>query len=380
MSHRLSLLRIAAPAVAALLPAILSAQSTSIPLTAAEWQATDSIRFEQHLGVPAVYINTGVALSRSARLHDGVIEFDIAAAEKSTNMGISFRATGAENADVVFFRPGASGTAEAMQYSPSINSIPATWQLFHGAGGTANVSVPRDQWIHVRVRVFGDSAAVYLNRDSAAALVIPRLAGPEGGEMIGLWGSGFGRGAWYANISYTRDARSYAHVARTAPPGSLEQWEISQAFDASTLVPGIMPAAAALKWDSLRADPDGMVIINRLRHSPGVLPYGIADSVLLDNRVPKSHVVFARTTITVPRDTTVLLDAGFSDNAVIFLNGRPLFSGIRASGFTDLGYFEPLGIALFLPLHAGSNTLTYAVTEFFGGWALSARLRPAPHR
>ena len=131
---------------------------------------------------------------------------------------------------------------------------------------------------------------------------------------------------------------------------------------------------------SLRADPDGMVIINRLRRPPNVLPYGIEDSVLLDNRVPKSQVVFARTTITVPRDTTVILDAGFSDNAVIFLNGRPLFSGIRASGFNDLGYFEPLGTALFLPLHAGSNTLTYAVTEFFGGWALSARLRPAPHR
>jgi hypothetical protein len=365
MSSRLSLPKIAALASAALIPAILSAQATQIPLTAAEWQATDSIRFEQHLGVPAVYINTGVALSRSAKLRNGVIEFDIAAIEKSTNMGISF---------------GASGTGEAIQYAPSINSVPATWQLFHGPGATANVLVPRNQWIHVRVRVFGDSAAVYLNRDTAAALVIPRLAGPERGEQIGLWGSGFGQGAWYANISYTPDARDYAHVARKAPAGSLDKWEISQAFDASTLVPGIMPAAATLKWDSLRADPDGMVIINRIRHSPGVLAYGIADSVVLDNRVPKSQVVFARTTITVPRDTTVLLDAGFSDNAVIFLNGRPLFSGIRPAGFTDLGYFEPLGTALFLPLHAGSNTLTYAVTEFFGGWALSARLRPAPHR
>jgi hypothetical protein len=378
MPTRLSLLRSLAVA-AALLPAVLSAQ-TAIPLTAAEWQATDSIRFEQHLGVPAVYINTGVALSRSAKLHDGIIEFDIAATDESTNMGISFRASDAENADVVFFRPGASRAAEAMQYAPSINSIPATWQLFHGPGATANVPVPRNQWIHVRVRVFGDSAAVYLGGDTAAALVIPRLAGPDRGEKIGLWGSGFGRGMWYANISYMPDARHYAHVARTAPAGSLDRWEISQAFDASTLVPGIMPAAATLKWDSLRADPDGMVIINRIRRSPGVLPYGIADSALLDNRVPKSQVVFARTTITVPRDTTVLLDAGFSDNAVIFLNGRPLFSGIRPAGFTDLGYFEPLGTALFLPLHAGSNTLTYAVTEFFGGWALSARLRPAPNR
>ncbi len=194
MPHRPSLARSIALAAAALIPALLSAQSDPIPLTAAEWQATDSIRFEKHLGVPAVYINSGVALSRSARLRNGVIEFDIAATEKSTNMGISFRATDAENAEVVFFRPGASGRDEAMQYAPSINSIPAAWQLFHGPGALANVTVPRNQWIHVRLRVFGDSAAVYLRGDTAAALVIPRLAANPGGDKIGLWGSGFGRG------------------------------------------------------------------------------------------------------------------------------------------------------------------------------------------
>lgn len=378
MTHRPSRSHFIASAAAALIPAVLAAQAISIPLTASEWQATDSIRFEQHLGVPAVYINTGVALSRSAKLRNGVIEFDIAAADKSTNMGISFRAANTENADVVFFRPGATGTDDAMQYAPSINSIPATWQLFHGPGANANIALARNKWMHVRLRAFGDSAAVYLNGAADAVLVIPRLAGPENGDRIGLWGSGFGQGAWYANISYAPDARNYGHVAMTAPSGTLDRWEISQAFDASTVVPGVMPAAATLRWESLRAEPDGMVIINRLRHSPGALPYGLADSVLLDNRVPKSQVVFARTTISVPRDTMVLLDAGYSDNAVIFLNGRPLFSGIRAAGFNDLGYFEPLGTALFLPLHAGTNTLTYAVTEFFGGWALAARLRPAP--
>ena len=380
MTDQLPFVRSLAAATAALFPALLFAQATSIPLTAAEWQATDSIRFEQHLGVSAVYINTGVALSRSAQFRNGIIEFDIAAADKSTNMGISFRATDTENADVVFFRPGATGTDDAMQYAPSINSIPATWQLFHGPGSNANVIIPRNTWIHVRARVFGDSAEIYLNGDTAASLVIPRLAGPERGEKIGLWGSGFGKGAWYANITYAADPRRYEPVAVVAPPGTLDRWETSQAFDAATLVPGAMPAAATLRWDSLRAEPDGMVIINRLRRSPGVLPYGLADSVVLDNRVPRSQVVFARTTIAVPRDTMVLLDAGFSDNAVIFLNDRPLFSGIRAAGFNGLGYYERLGTALFLPLHAGRNTLTYAVTEFFGGWALTARLRAAPHR
>jgi hypothetical protein len=44
----------------------LAGQAVTLPLTPAEWTATDSIRFEPYLGRPAVYINTGVAMSRSA--------------------------------------------------------------------------------------------------------------------------------------------------------------------------------------------------------------------------------------------------------------------------------------------------------------------------
>ena len=216
MPHCPSLPMSIALAAAALLPALLSAQTTQIPLTAAEWQATDSIRFETHFGVPAVYINSGVALSRSARLRNGIIEFDIAAVEKSTNMGISFRATDAENAEVVFFRPGASRANEAMQYAPSINSIPAAWQLFYGPGSTANVSVPRNQWIHVRLRVFGDSAAVYLERDTAAALVIPRLAANPGGARSASGGadSAAVRGTRTCRIRRTRAATRMSRPRR----------------------------------------------------------------------------------------------------------------------------------------------------------------------
>ena len=82
--------------------------------TPSEWTATDSIRFETHLGRPSVYINKGVAMSRTANFRNGTIEFDMAAGPQSSNMGIAFRAQRPDAFEVLFFRPGASGRVEAI--------------------------------------------------------------------------------------------------------------------------------------------------------------------------------------------------------------------------------------------------------------------------
>jgi hypothetical protein len=117
------------------------------------------------------------------------------------------------------------------------------------------------------------------------------------------------------------------------------------------------------------------VLINRYRKSPGIIPPADLDSVL-HGRVQGSEVVFARTTIESDRDRVRLMHFGYSDNVVIYCNGTPLFSGVNAAYFRTLGEFEPLGDAVYLPLKKGKNQIVFAVTEFFGGWAYSARLEP----
>jgi len=353
----------------------LGAQTVTLPLTPAEWTATDSIRFEDYLGRPSLYINTGVALSRSASFRNGTLEFDIAATPRSTNLGIGFRAQRADAYEVVFFRPGASGTDQAMQYAPAINSIAAAWQIYHGAGANATVVVPRETWIHVRLRVIADSALVYVGDRAEPALVIPRLVLGGEGAKVALWASGFGRGAYFSNISYTADESRYTSVAPPLPPGTVVEWELSELMDAVAQVPGTLPDLTKLTWEPVRAEPPGLVLVNRYRKSPSISPPANQDSVL-HGRVAGSKVVFARAIIASDRARTRLLHFGYSDNVVVYCNGTPLFSGINAPYFRSLGFFEPLGDAVYLPLRKGRNEIVFAVTEFFGGWAYSARLEP----
>ncbi len=98
----------------------------------------------------------------------------------------------------------------------------------------------------------------------------------------------------------------------------------------------------------------------------------------MEGRVAGSQVVFARTTIESDREQFRRMHFGYSDGAVIFVNGMPLFFGMNPYPFRDLGgVMEERGEAVYLPLHKGSNQIVIAVTEFFGGWGFWTRLDPA---
>ena len=70
------------------------------------------------------------------------------------------------------------------------------------------------------------------------------------------------------------------------------------------------------------------------------------------------------------------LELGFSDRAVVFLNGRALYRGDDTYRSRDYRFLGSIGYydTLFLPLVAGANDLVVAVSEDFGGWGVQARL------
>ncbi|MFI5312517.1 MAG: hypothetical protein ACHQQ3_14875, partial [Gemmatimonadales bacterium] len=117
-------------------PAASRAQ-TAIPLNAAAWTATDGLKFVEYNGRPSLYIDRGVALARDVALRDGTIEMDMATPRGGNFMGVVFHASSARNSEVVFFRPGQSGTVDAMQYAPALNGVAAAWQMYHGEGANA---------------------------------------------------------------------------------------------------------------------------------------------------------------------------------------------------------------------------------------------------
>src|SRR4029450_6673754 len=70
---------------------------------------------------------------------------------------------------------------------------------------------------------------------------------------------------------------------------------------------------------------------------------------------------------------------GSSDEVVVFLHGRPVYSGNNALYFREPKFLRLLDVeseAVYLPLKKGDNELVLSVTEYFGGGGFEAGLRP----
>lgn len=140
-------------------------------------------------------------------------------------------------------------------------------------------------------------------------------------------------------------------------------------------MPDKLPSPASLTWQKVKAEVPGWVLVSRYRPAPGIAPPSDVDAIM-SGRVAGSKVVYARAVVAAGAAGYRHMHIGFSDGIVVFCNGAPLFFGEHAMGVQGLGNFEPVGDAVYLPLRKGNNEIVIAVTEYFGGWAFSARLDP----
>jgi hypothetical protein len=358
------------------------AQTAPIPLSADAWDATDSVTLVSHLGRDALRINRGVALLRGAAMDNGTLELDVAATDTTNFLGIVFRAASPTFSNVVFLRPGASGTEEAVQYGPAFNSVGVAWQVYHGDGANAVAEVPRNRWVHLKVELNGPVARVFVDTATTPTLVVPRVV-TSGGAGIGVWAGAFGRGAYFSNIHYTASAEPAAQSpATTPPPGTILGWELSRAIEAADFTPGRLPRIGALAWQRVQTEPEGFVLVNRYREAPvGGVPTDSTGAVLVDSvmtgKIEGSRIVYARTTVTSDRDEIRRLHYTYANGIVIYLNGKPLAFAMNPGRLRGLGVMARVGDAVYLPLKRGRNELVFAVIECTGGWAFSGRLDPA---
>ena len=315
---------------------------------------------------------------------NGTLDLDLAASDTTTFLGVAFRAASPRFSNVVFLRPAASGTEEAVQYGPAFNSLGVAWQVYHGDGANAVAMVPRNRWIHVRIELDGPVARVYVDTATAPTLIVPRVVASDGAGL-GVWAGAFGRGAYFSNIRYAAAPGSAGETPSPAPPpGTMPAWEISGTIEAADFTPAALPDLGRLSWQPVRAEPEGFVLINRYREAPvcGV-PRDSTGAVLTDSvmtgRMAGSRIVYARATVSAPRDETRRLQYAYSNGVVIYLNGRPLAFAMNPGGFrSNLGVMARAGDAVYLPLRRGPNQLVFAVIQCTGGWAYSARLDSSP--
>jgi hypothetical protein len=278
-----------------------------------------------------------------------------------------------------YLRPHKSDLPDAVQYAPVWQGRSA-WQLHHGPGGTASVPFEAGVWTHVRVAVQGRRAALFIGDMTKPVLLVPHLAREPRAGSIALGGfvpagtPGKGASARFANVTTRPNAVDFDFETAIAAQTRAEQpsaggrptvvgaWAVSRSFvSKDSLVPAVPATDVTGQFQRLETDPGGLLELHRYVK----VPDGGGNAAAV-----------ARVEVRAARAGLYAFDLGFSDVATVFLNGRALFradasysyDGPRREGL--IGYDQA---RLYLPLDAGSNTLSIVVSDGFGGWGLMGR-------
>jgi hypothetical protein len=374
--------RLVLVALALLLPHFARAQNPgaiAVPPDTTHWTLEGQAAVREFMGRTGVYVDGGIAILDHFELRDGIIDVDVATSAARGFFGFMVRVDSLGwLGEEIYLRTHESGQADAMQYTPILNTG-RNWQLYNGPGFTGAVDIPRNEWFHLRLVVAGAQAKLYVKDMEQPALVMDDLkSGARSGQVAiySLTGA-----TYFSNfeIRRTPDAPWQRHLPPMAP-GAITKWSLSPSYDALARDlerPLTRAESDTMRWQDVEAEPPGLVPINRYRQSPHPRVSFQSDFSTRLQPQPGMRVVYARTHITSDRDQVRKLMIGYSDDASVFLNGKILWRGRSAQAFRDprfLGIVNPENDTVYLPLRQGDNELVLAVSELGGGWGYICRL------
>ena len=323
---------------------------------ALDWGAAERVPAEL-AGRAAVRLSgTGVLVRpHGVTLHDGVLEADFAVTAERSFHGLAWRIADESNYESFFVRPHQVGNPDAIQYTPVFNGLSA-WQLYHGNGFWQPARFPINEWFTVRVEFADDRVRAHVA--GSVVLECTRLRHAARPGQVGILVGGddllLGGLRW--------SSESPLLPALPSEPlleGIVSRWEVSEAFAERDLEKQL---AADHAWTPLAAEPSGLADLARVN--------AVRD---------EADTVLVRAVVHADRARHVPVELGFSDRAVVQLNGRPLYRGDDSYRSRDYRFLGSIGWfdTVYLPLEQGPNELVIAVSESFGGWGVQARFPDA---
>ncbi len=357
-------------AIVLLLPVSVAAQD-EFEFSGYTWSTPGTVHVEDYMGRTALRMRAGRALLEGVNFTNGTIEFDIAVSGYRSFVGTTFRRSeSGTQAEFFYLRPHQSGRFDALQYTPVDNGISA-WQLFPEYN--AEVVIPADEWIHVRLVVAGSELTAFVG-DASEPAMEARLATDRTSGAItlasGVPGGTSGISAppdllttAYSNFRVTPNSDQVVAVEYEAPdPRFVTEWEVSASVAGPEEPPTSLSADMVPdgSWDSAAPDYSGRLNLARYRGFPEDANRGM---------------VLARTFVTSERNQVKRLGIGFSDMGSVFLNGHLVYSA-NNSYLSRSGRY--LGVmtdndVIPLALKKGRNEIVVAVIENFGGWGVVAK-------
>jgi hypothetical protein len=228
-----------------------------------------------------------IAVKKGQRYKNFRIECDIAGRIMS---GIGFRAKDQQNYHFLYFRHGAGGTQEAIQYIPVFNGS-LSWVFYSYPRYENKGDFQQLQWFHAGLEVRGSILKVFVNNSKDPQLEV-NLVETDFNDGDILLRTMFGE-------SY------FANVVVYELPESLSEWEISDQFPRNETL-DLKPTTPSAKWTKVKPDAANIVNISRYVTDP-------------------TGVIIAKHALKADGDKDMVLYFDFIGKLKIFLNGKELF-------------------------------------------------------
>jgi hypothetical protein len=175
--------------IAILLACNLSGQAqgpraSSVPPESPRWLLEGQAKQTEYLGRSSILLDGGAATIKDFEIRDGVIDVDVATPAERGFFGIQFRVDAdGRNGEWIYMRQHKSGQPDAMQYTPVLNTG-LNWQIYNGPGFTGAVTIPRNEWFHIRIVISGAQARLYVKDMEKPALIVDDLkSGIQKGQV-----------------------------------------------------------------------------------------------------------------------------------------------------------------------------------------------------
>ncbi|WP_436514587.1 hypothetical protein [Ekhidna sp. To15] len=345
----------------------VGANAQMIPIDTSNWDIqARSYVIESYKGKDAIYLQAGSITLKDTEFLNGTIEFDLFLKAEQCFPGVYFRGqfeTG--DAEQFFVRPHLSGKPDANQAAPLVKNI-TPWQLFFGEKYSFPYEYKFDDWTHVKLLINDNKAQVFLDYSKSPNHSWELYHKPKKG-VIALRG-GNRSGIHIADIKVSHEAPSlvdFSPKEREPLKDIISEWTISDMFEEKLLEDPneTQELISSRKWQGkIQVEEGTAVNISRIQN-------------LRDGSA--GNTVFAKVTITSDKDQIKLFEFGYSDRVVAILNGNPIYWGNNKWRSRDYRYLGTVGLfdGIYLNLKKGKNELLMAVSEDFGGWLITGRIK-----
>ena len=184
--------------------------------------------FDEYDGKPSLLLKRKVMDSKSASIaypkdlnfRDGIIEFDVASPEGAAGfVGLAFRIKDEHHYETLYFRPGSSDTANAVQYMPE-KKDEFNWPDYEDLKYQSLAILPLKAWFHVKVLVKGRTLTVFTDQQPKPVFVYDDLDPNLLEGSVGFWLGNSASGA-YKNL-VVREFSAAEKVSQDTQPPAVE--------------------------------------------------------------------------------------------------------------------------------------------------------------